>query len=136
MCTESFTYEGLMEKHIQQILGIDLHDVKKMNIKGKVIVTANSGDVKTISIAEAKQHTRKSCLPCTDFSAELADISAGGLGLSGWNLTIIRTETGRELFEDAEKAGLIKTKPVEEEKYAVNLLIKLSRKKRKTANSS
>jgi coenzyme F420 hydrogenase subunit beta len=136
MCTESFTYEGLMEKHIQQTLGINLHDVKKMNIKGKVIVTTSSGDVKTIPLAEAKQHTRKSCLQCTDFSAELADISAGGLGLSGWTLSIIRTETGRELFEDAKKAGVIKTRLVEEEKNALNLLVKLSKKKRKTAGSS
>jgi coenzyme F420 hydrogenase subunit beta len=136
MCTESFTYEGLMKKQIQQTLGINLHDVKKMNIKGKVIVTTGSGDVKTISLAEAKQYTRKSCLPCTDFSAELADISAGGLGLSGWTLAIIRTETGRELFEEAEKAGLVKTRPVEEEKNAFNLLIKLTRKKRKVASIS
>lgn len=136
MCTESFTYEGLMEKHVQQRLGINLRDVKKINIKGKVIVTTNSGDVKTISLAEAKQHTRKSCLSCTDFSAELADISAGGLGLSGWTLTVIRTKQGEELFKNVEKSGLIKTRPVEEEKKAFNLLIKLSKKKRKTAGSS
>lgn len=136
MCTESFTYEGLMEKQIQQTLGINLLDVKKINIKGKVIVTTNSGDVKTIFLGEAKRHTRKSCLPCTDFSAELADISAGGLGLGGWTLTIIRTETGKKLFEAAEKTGLIKTRPAEEEKNALNLLVKLSKKKRKTAGSS
>ncbi len=136
MCTESFTYEGLMERHIQKTLGVNLHDIKKMNIKGKVIVTTSSGDVKTISIAEAKEYTRKGCLPCTDFSAELADISAGGLGLSGWTLAIVRTETGRELFEAAEKAGLVKTRPAEEEKNALNLLVKLSKKKRKSVESS
>jgi len=136
MCTESFTYEGLMEKHIQQTLGVNLRDIKKMNIKGKVIVTTNSGDVKTISLTEAKRYTRKSCLPCTDFSAELADISVGGLGLRGWTLTIIRTETGRELFEAAVKAGLIKTRPADEEKRALSLLVKLSKKKRKTVGSS
>jgi coenzyme F420 hydrogenase subunit beta len=134
MCTESFSYKGLMIKHIQQKMGINPEDVKKINIKGKVIVTTNSGDVKTISLAEAKQYTRKSCLPCTDFSAELADVSTGGLGLNNWTLTIIRTEQGEELFKKAEKAGLIKTRPVEEEKNALNLLIKLSKKKRKTAS--
>jgi coenzyme F420 hydrogenase subunit beta len=72
-------------------------------------------------------------LPCTDFSAELADISTGGLGLGGWTLTIIRTETGRELFEAAVKAGLIKTRPADEEKRALSLLVKLSKKKRKNS---
>ena len=38
MCTESFTYEDLMEKHIQEELGINLGDIKKINIKGKVLV--------------------------------------------------------------------------------------------------
>lgn len=80
MCTESFTYEGLMEKQIRKGLGIDLQDVKKINIKGKVLVTTKSGEVKTIPLKEAKQSTRKSCLPRTDFSGELVDISAGGLG--------------------------------------------------------
>jgi len=132
MCTESFTYQGLMEKHIQGTLGIGLSDVEKMNIKGKVIVTTKSGQVQTIPLAEAKKYTRKGCIPCTDFSAELADVSTGGLGLSEWTFTVIRTQKGREVFDGAERVGMLKTKPVEEEKAALDLLIKLSRRKRKT----
>lgn len=132
MCTESFTYAGLMQKHIEGILGVDLNDVKKINIKGKVLVTTKAGETKTIPLQEAKQYTRKGCLPCTDFSSELADISTGGLGLSGWTFTVIRTKKGEELFEGAERTGTIETKPVDEERGALDLLIKLSRKKRKT----
>jgi len=135
MCTESFTYEGLFEKHIQGELGIDPHDIKKMNIKAKLFVATKSGEAKVISLKEAKQYTRKSCLPCTDFSAELADISAGGLGLSGWTLTIIRTQKGEEIFRDAEEAGLLKTKSIEEDERALDLLIRLSKKKRKRRGS-
>jgi len=133
MCTESFTYQGLMEKHIQGTMGINLNDIKKMNIKGKVLITTKSGEVKTIPLVEAKQYTRKGCIPCTDFSAELADISTGGLGLSGWTFTIMRTPKGQEIFESAEKTGMLKTKPVEQEKAALDLLVKLSTRKRKTA---
>jgi len=133
MCTESFTYSGLMQKHIQEVLGVNLHDVKKINIKGKVIVTTKSGETKTIPLQEAKQYTRKGCLPCTDFSAELADISTGGLGLSGWTFTVIRTSRGEEIFDSAEKSGDVQTRPVEEEKGSLDLLVKLSRKKRKTS---
>jgi len=131
MCTESFTYEGLMQKHIQEVSGVNLNEVVKMNIKGKVLVTTKSGDVKAIPLADAKKYTRRGCLPCTDFSAELADISAGGLGLSNWTFTVIRTKRGEEVFEGAEKAGMIKTRSVEEEKAALDLLVKLSKKKRK-----
>jgi coenzyme F420 hydrogenase subunit beta len=131
MCTEAFTYEGMMEKQIEGALGIDLRDVRKINIKGKVLVTTKSGEVKTISLVEAKQYTRKSCIPCTDFSAELADISVGGLGLSDWTVCVIRTEVGETLFRGAEGAGALKTRPVEEERRALDLLIKLSKKKSK-----
>lgn len=132
MCTESFTYEGI-RKHIQEVLNVNLSDVTKMNIKGKVLVTLKSGEVKTIPLAEAKRYTRKGCLPCTDFSAELADISTGGLGLSNWTFTVIRTKKGAELFEAAEEAGIIKTRTAKEEKAPLDLLVKLSKKKRKGA---
>lgn len=133
MCTETFTYQGLMKKHIEGILGVSLNDVTKINIKGKVLVTTKSGETKAIPLQEAKQYTRKGCLPCTDFSAELADISTGGLGLNGWTFSIIRSKRGEEIFSGAEKAQVIRTRPVEEEKFASDLLVKLSRKKRKTA---
>ncbi len=130
MCSECFTYEGLMEKHIHETLGLNLRDIRKMNIKGKMLVTTKSG-VKTISLAEVRQYARKSCRFCDDFSSELADISTGGLGLNGWTFTIIRTEKGGELFSSAEKAGFLNVKTVDEEAYALNLLVKLSKKKRK-----
>ncbi len=131
MCTESFTYNGLVKKHIEGVLGINPSNVQKVNIKGKVLVTTKSSETKTIPLQDAKQHTRKGCLPCTDFSAELADISAGGLGLTGWTFTVIRTRKGEEIFNDAEEAGAIQVRAVGEEKAALDLLVKLSRRKRK-----
>jgi coenzyme F420 hydrogenase subunit beta len=134
MCTEAFTYEGLMEERIQRGLGIDLKDIKKVNIKGAVLVTTKSGEVRTIPLPEAKRFARKSCLPCSDFSGELADISAGGVGLENWTLCVIRTEIGESIFGAAERAGVLKTRPIEEEKRAFDLLVKLSKRKLKRRN--
>ena len=67
------------------------------------------------------------CQLCNAF----ADISTGGLGLTGWTLTILRTKKGEEIFEFAQKNGLLETKPMEEEKRAVDLLIRLSTIKRR-----
>jgi coenzyme F420 hydrogenase subunit beta len=133
MCSECFTYEGLMEKHIRETLGISLNSVKKMNIKGKMLVTTDSG-VQTTPLAETKQYARKKCQPCDDFSSELADISLGGLGLDGWTFVVIRTEAGEELFNSAEKAGVLRTRLIEKDEFALNLLVKLSGKKRKSAS--
>lgn len=128
-CSECFTYEGLMENHIHKKLAINPKHIKKINIKGKMLVTLDSGTV-SIPLAETKQYARQNCHFCEDFSSELADISAGGLGLEGWTLIIIRTEKGEELFLKAENADAIKTRSVNEEANALNLLIKLSKKKR------
>jgi coenzyme F420 hydrogenase subunit beta len=133
MCTESFVYEGLT-RHVEHALGIHLSDIAKMNIKGQLLITTRSGETKTIPLKEAKQYTRRGCLPCTDFSSEFADISAGGLGMTDWTFVIIRTSKGEEIFKEAEKTGVIKTRPVDEEKFASDLLVKLSEKKRKKAN--
>ena len=133
MCSECFTYEGLMEKHIREALGINLSDIRKMNIKGKMLVTTKA-EVKTIPLAEIRQYARKSCVFCNDFSSELADVSLGGLGLENWTFAVIRTNQGEELFERAEKTGVIKTRLVEKDEPALNLLVKLSSKKRRTAN--
>lgn len=129
MCSECFTYEGLMEEYIQKKIGIDPFDVKKMNIKGKMLVATDTG-ITSIALAETKQYARTSCSFCNDFSSELADISVGGLGLDGWTFTIIRTEKGDQLFSAAEKAGYIITKPLEEGSFAMGLLTRLSKKKR------
>jgi len=131
MCTESFSYEGLLEKHIRDVLRINPSDMKKMNIKGKLIVTLNSGENREIPLAAAKQYAVPSCVLCSDFSSELADISVGGLGLSDWTFTIIRTKKGLEIFESAEKAGSLKIRSVEKEQKAFDLLVRLSKMKRK-----
>ena len=98
------------------------------------LVTTDS-DVKAIKLAEIKKYAKGSCKFCDDFSSELADISVGGLGLDGWTFTIIRTEEGEEIFSRAEKEGYLNTKQVDEEERALNLLKRLSRKKRTAAQA-
>jgi len=125
MCSECFSYEGLLEKHMCGTLGLNLEDISRMNIKGKMLVTTKTG-TQAIPLAEVKQYARGKCRFCGDFSSELADISVGGLGLNKWTFTIIRTQKGEDLFSDAEKAGVIKTRDVNEEVNALNLLRRLS----------
>jgi coenzyme F420 hydrogenase subunit beta len=132
LCSECFTYDGLVKELFQRNLGIDPHEVEKVNIKGKMIVTMKSGENRTVRLKDAKKYASNCVFSCSDFSAELADISVGGLGLDGWTFTILRTEKGEELFRKAESEGLIRTKLIAGEK-APDLLVKLSRKKRENA---
>ncbi len=129
-CSECFTYEGLVDQLIRKGLGIDALEVAKLNIKGKLLVTTKSGRVEEVRLKEAKQHVRSCIKQCSDFSAELADISVGGLGLEDWTFTILRTEKGLNMFQGAEAKGLIRTRKAEEEPQVLDLLVKLSKRKR------
>lgn len=129
MCSECFSYEGLMEEHIGKELGITLTDINSMNIKRNMIVTLKSGYAKTIPLAGVKEYVRKSCGFCRDFSSEVADLSAGGLELEGWTCVITRTRVGEDIFKSAKEMGILRTRPVGEDEPALNLLVKLSSRK-------
>jgi coenzyme F420 hydrogenase subunit beta len=132
-CSECFSYEELMKNYVRGKLGIDLNRLKKINVKGKMLIALDSETV-SIPLAEVKQYARGSCRFCGDFSSELADISVGGLGLEGWTFVILRTEKGEDLFSNVERNGAIKTRDVSIEANALNLLNKLSKKKRQVAS--
>lgn len=119
-----------MGEYVQGKLGVNLDDVEKINIKGKILVKTRTG-MEAIPLGQARQYARESCRFCDDFSSELADISTGGLGLEGWTFTIIRTETGEDLFSNAEKAGFLNVKTADEGQKAFDLLKRLSKKKRR-----
>lgn len=134
-CSESFTYDGLVVGFLREKINVRPGDVVRINIKGKVLLKMRSGEVKALPLKEIKKYACGFCSVCPDFSAELADISVGGLGLEGWSLTVIRTEIGNEIFRRAESKGAIKTKLLEDKKI-IDLLIKMSRKKRENLMSS
>lgn len=129
-CSECFSYDGLMVEKIQKNLGINLMDIRKVNIKGRLLVQKADGGVVGIPLKEAKAYALPKCQFCGDFSAELADISLGGVGLDGWTFTVLRTSKGLDVFKRALDKGILEVKSVEEFKSAFDLLVKLSNSKR------
>jgi len=129
-CSENFSCQGLIFDKIQKELGIDLNDVVKMNIKGKFLIYLKDGGVREIPLKEAKKFTMPPCQHCGDFSAELADISCGGVGLEGWTYTLIRTDRGANVFDDAAKKSMLKVEPAKNFELPTKILTKLSKGKR------
>ena len=130
-CTETFDYDGLV-RLMREKLGLEPSNVVKMNIKkGRLYFYPREGKPKSIRVRELSDLVREGCKVCTDFSAELADISVGSLGLEGWNIVIIRSELGEEVFNRALKEGLLETRPVEEEPGVIDVLRRLTEMKRK-----
>jgi coenzyme F420 hydrogenase subunit beta len=132
-CSESFTYSGLMIEKIQNQLNIPLADLRKMNIKGKMMLTRSNGAQVGLPLKHAKQYAEGKCSYCNDFSAELADISLGGVGLNESTFTVIRTDIGKQIFNRAETNSSLNVNPVEDYTKAYNLLLRLSKLKAKKA---
>ncbi|MBI4300327.1 MAG: Coenzyme F420 hydrogenase/dehydrogenase, beta subunit C-terminal domain [Chloroflexi bacterium] len=136
LCSEAFTYEGLMEQQIQGEMGIDLDEVVKVNIKGKVLVYLKSGEVREIPLKDAKLHARPECSFCADFSAEHADIAAGGIGIDGWTVAILRSQAGAEMLAAAAAAGVIEVRPIDEFPGTLDLLARHAKRQRRHAQRS
>jgi len=130
LCTEVFTYEGLMVQKIQDEMGIPLTEVKKFNVKGKVLVYKKSGELVEMSLHKAQEYARPECHHCGDFSAELADVSCGGVASMEWTITVLRTRRGEELFDDMVARGLLDVRSMDEFENSMKVLIRLTKKQR------
>ncbi len=126
MCHESYTVSGLIDKKVRGELGIEPNQISKMNIKGKIIIETKDGRVAEIGLRDARQYVRKGCFYCGDFSAEFADISAGGAGAQGWTISVVRTELGKSVLESAEKSGYVEVEPIAKHKTSYDTVVKLS----------
>jgi coenzyme F420 hydrogenase subunit beta len=135
-CSESFSYDGLMLEKVQKGMGINLGDVEKMNIKGRMQVTLKDGRIVEIPLREARAYAEPYCRFCEDFSAEFADISLGGVGLDGRTFTVVRTERGKSFLDAAVKSGALEVRPVDEFRKALDLMVRLSVGKRSRAQGA
>ena len=130
LCTEVVTYEGLMVKKIEEEMGIPLADVKKFNVKGKVLIYKKDGSLVEMNLHRAQEYARPECHHCGDFSAELADVSCGGVASMDWTITLLRTRRGEEMFDDMVARGLLETRSMDEFENSMKVLIRLTKKQR------
>jgi coenzyme F420 hydrogenase subunit beta len=130
MCCETFDYDAFMVGKVKHDLGIPLEDVKKVNVKGKVIVTLNDGRDVDIPLKHARPFANEWCHHCPDFAAEHADLSCGGLGMEGWTMILVRSERGEDYLRRAVEAGVLELRDADEEPGALSVMDRLARKQR------
>ncbi len=129
-CTEVFRPE-LMTERIEKQMGIPLTEVSKFNVKGEVVIYKRDKTIATIPLEEAmRDYQRPECRYCGDFSAEMADISCGGVGTDAATIVVLRTKKGEEVWRKFEAAGDVEVTPIKENKRAWNILQRLARRQR------
>ncbi len=136
-CSENFYYDKLIKEYVAS--KAKLSEVSKFSIKGgRFIVEAGGKKVIEVPIKEVKGYARTSCQYCTDFAADLADISVGNVDSpEGWSTVIVRTDVGAKFFEEAVKKGWIESKLIEKPSAeTLPVLYKLSAKKKSKAGEA
>ena len=101
-CSGNFTFGIREQQQLSDIAGFSWEDVSRINLKDKLIITLSSGENKTIELEQMEFMKRYACHYCSDYSAEFADISFGGIGAKeGWTTVITRTPLGRAVLADS-----------------------------------
>jgi len=112
-CSKNYEYEKLKEAIKGK--GINIKDVKKMDVYGGKFHVFTEDDEITFSLKDMEDWVATFCANCDDYSAEFADIAVGSNGSEkGWSSVIIRTDKGEKLFSELENAGYIVTKDIKD----------------------
>ncbi len=115
-CSGNYHFGTNLFARLEDKYQFSYKDVSKINVKDDFIFSLKSGRQVLIPIRELGQVRREACNFCEDFAAEYADISFGGLGAEqGWTTAIIRTDAGRQIYEDG-LATVLEAFPFEENK--------------------
>ncbi|MCP3899804.1 MAG: 4Fe-4S dicluster domain-containing protein [Desulfobacteraceae bacterium] len=114
-CSGNYTFGIEEQQKIANIANIALDDVIRINIKDKLMIALKTGEIKTIELDQIEDIKRYACHYCSDYSAEFADISFGGIGADdGWTTVITRTPLGRAILADTRSNKSIEQYKVED----------------------
>lgn len=155
MCSETFDEDAFLGGLLEERYGLDLAKITKINVKGRLVVHANQdvshiadgrvpeskarvreGDVVEIPLSEVRPTVRPQCATCADFAGEWADLSAGGVGMDGWTMAILRTPLASEWVSAMLDAGVLEGRPASEMPDACALLERLAAKQRERPSRS
>lgn len=107
-CSGNFVFGEEERFKLANIGNFSWDDVCKVNIKESLMLHLNSGEIKSIDFSDLYGIRRYACQFCKDYSAELADISFGGIGApDGWTTVVSRTPLGRACLADTRSAGKV-----------------------------
>lgn len=117
-CMENFEYSCLrkyIEKVVLKDTELTFDDIDKTRIMKNIFYSYTKEDVYEAALSGFHVCVRDSCDACTDFTAELADISVGSVGSPpGWSTVITRSEKGNKLINEMLDNEFLEKKEIKE----------------------
>ena len=107
-CTETFDYTALVQGKLRSRYKLEPHEIRKLDVKGKLEILKQDGSTTTIPLAELETCIRKGCHYCTDLTSVMSDISAGAVGSpAGMTTLVIRTPAGKGFVDSAVRNRIL-----------------------------
>jgi coenzyme F420 hydrogenase subunit beta len=107
-CMEHFAFDASRQRRLEDKLHIDFADIDMLDVKEDLCISLNDGRTIHVPFEEADELARPTCLTCTEYANDYADIAIGGLGSpDGYATIIIRTEKGSQIYNGALRQGYI-----------------------------
>ena len=109
-CSGNFVFGDAERAKLAELGGFDWDQVRKVNIKDALMLHLHSGEVKSIPLNDLFAIRRYACQFCSDYAAEFADISFGGIGAAeGWTTVLTRTPWGAPAWPTPRAAAASKS---------------------------
>ncbi len=129
-CMESFAFDEPARGRLEEVLGVQLDKIARLNVKDDVIVTTREGETLHVPFYLVDEFARPACFACSDFSNEFADISCGGLGSpGGYTTVVVRSSQGERVYNGARNARAIQeltfTAPEGRRNHATEMMAKI-----------
>ncbi|MFA5112479.1 MAG: Coenzyme F420 hydrogenase/dehydrogenase, beta subunit C-terminal domain, partial [Desulfobaccales bacterium] len=101
-CAGNFMFGEPERRQLEGLGNFTWPEVRKINLKEELMIHLRSGEVRFIPLNKLDFMKRHACNFCSDYAAEFADLSFGGIGAEeGWTTVITRSQVGETLMARA-----------------------------------
>jgi coenzyme F420 hydrogenase subunit beta len=107
-CTGHLSLDPTNQSKLEETVGTDLGKIGGLNVEEDLSVLLRDGSTRRVPLDVVEGLTRPTCLACTEFASDYADLSIGGLGApDGHSTVLIRTEKGSRVYNGALGQGYV-----------------------------
>jgi coenzyme F420 hydrogenase subunit beta len=101
-CAGNFLFGEPERRQLENLGNFTWNQVRKINLKEDLMVHLDNRQVRCIPLNKLDFMKRHACNFCSDYAAEFADLSFGGLGArEGWTTVLTRSPAGESLMARA-----------------------------------
>jgi coenzyme F420 hydrogenase subunit beta len=109
LCMESFSFDEAARKELEELLGVPLAGIRKLNVRDDVIITTDDDRTLHVPFYVVDRFARPACLACAHFANVYSDISCGGLGSpEGYTTVVVRSSAGEKVYNGARNDRIIR----------------------------